>query len=485
MRGQKGWDYRPFSRLNEMHKRELPYVCRLAPFTDGCIVAWIDNNMAAQGKANAHSIRYKQRSSEYPPVTVKAEGTEYTIKGLKPNCEYEVTVFRTDDPAASSDRRLFRTGFYPGQIVSYIHPKDQAYSFSGVCPSSPSITRTHTGRLLASTDVWGGHGIISSLTLIYKSDDDGKTWQYLCELYPCEWGELFCHRGKVYMLATTSEYGTLLIGRSDDNGETWTSPAIIFPGSANNAEGGPHKGANPVFHHKGRIWTALEYGTWARGYFDSGVLSISEDDDLMKPENWACTGFLHFDTNWPGATPVSAGPGYVIGNRSIIEGNILTAPDGTLYNMLRDNNHIPTEASLGKAVFLKIDPDNPEKMPVFDRIIDFNGGAQKFVVNRDEKTGVYYTIVDRAVSVSGYGQRNVLSFSVSKDLFNWKIVKDLLNYQDEAPEETGFQYTDQVLIGDDLYFFCRTAFNHAVNYHDGNCVTFHKVDGFRELLAKA
>jgi hypothetical protein len=323
------------------------------------------------------------------------------------------------------------------------------------------------------------------LTLIYKSDDDGKTWQYLCELFPCQWGELFCHKGKVYMLATTTEYGCLLIGCSEDDGETWSGPVIIFGGSGNNAEGGPHKGANPFFHYKGRIWSALEYGTWNKGYIDSGVISVSEDADPMVPENWACTGFLRFDPNWKGASPAASGNGLPGGSRVFIEGNIVLAPDGTLYNMLRDNNHNPSDGSLGKAVFLKIDPDNPETMPEFDRIIDFNGGAQKFVVDRDEKTGIYYTVVDRAVTTAAYGQRNVLSFSVSKDLFHWNIVKDLLDYQDEAPEETGFQYTDQVRIGDNLYFFCRTAFNHASSFHDGNCVTFHKVEGFKDLLAKA
>ena len=119
---------------------------------------------------------------------------------------------------------------------------------------------------------------------------------------------------------------------------------------------------------------------------------------------------------------------------------------------------------------------------MFNKIIDFNGGSQKFVVDRDAKTGVYYSVVNRTVNIAGHGQRNILSFSVSNDLFNWKIVKDLLDYQDEAPEETGFQYTDQVLIGDDLFFICRTAFNHAKNFHDGNCITFHKVGNFRQYF---
>jgi len=469
MRGQKGWDYKPYSRLNEIYKRTNPYICRLAPFKDGCIVAWID-----QGEPEAdHSIIYQQRATDNPLVTVKVQGNEYTINDLKSNCEYEVTVFRTDKPEVKSDTRLFRTGSYPGQVVTYIHPKDKAYSFSGMYPCSPCVLKTKSGRLLATTDVWC-RDTFSRLTLVYKSDDNGKSWQYLCELFPCQWGKLFNHKGKIYLLATTTEYGSMFIGCSDDDGETWSSPVIIFPGSGNLMEAGPLSYANRVYHFKGRIWAALDYGTLTKQYLDAGAISIAEEDDPMIPENWACTGFIPFDLNWEGASPN--------GNRVWMEGNIISAPDGTLYSILRSNNHIPSEDCLGKAVILKLDPDNPEKLPEFKKIINFNGGNVKFDINRDEKTGIYYTIANRTVSVGGYRQRNVLSFSVSKDLLNWKIVKDLINYQDEAPEETGFQYTSQVFIGDDLYYLCRVAFNHAANHHDGNCITFNKVDNFRDLI---
>jgi hypothetical protein len=157
-------------------------------------------------------------------------------------------------------------------------------------------------------------------------------------------------------------------------------------------------------------------------------------------------------------------------------------PDGNLYNMLRNNNNLPSEKNYGKAVLLKIDAGNPEKKPEFFRIIDFNGGTTKFVVNRDEKTGLYYSVVNRVTAPSAMGQRNILSLTVSKDLVHWRIVKDIIDASDEAPEEVGMQYTDNIVRGEDLLFVSRTAYNHAWNFHDSNCITFHREANFRQYL---
>ena len=185
-----------------------------------------------------------------------------------------------------------------------------------------------------------------------------------------------------------------------------------------------------------------------------------------------------------------------------IEGNVIPGPDNTLYNILRNNNNDGPFGSLynnvirnnnndnykmtntGKAIILKIDPDNPEKKQEFVANIDFNGGHAKFVIDRDEQTGIYYCIVNRVTDPSAYGQRNIASLAISKDLRQWKIVKDLINAVDEAPEEVGFQYTLHIPLGDDLLFATRTAFNHARNFHDANCITFHREKNFRQLLEK-
>jgi hypothetical protein len=321
------------------------------------------------------------------------------------------------------------------------------------------------------------HGTPSNLQFIFKSGDGGKTWNYQCEIFPSFWGKLFYHRGRVYLLSVVNEYGDLQIGYSEDEGLHWSRPVTIFPGAGSGKDAGIHKSSSPVLIHKNRIWTAVEYGSWSRGYHESGVVSIPEDADLMKPGNWSCTGFLRFNPEWEGAFPR--------GGLNYIEGSVVAGPEGGLYNILRNNNVSAGCGSLGKAVILKIDAENPEKTPEFYKIIDFNGGASKFVVDRDRETGVYYSIVNRVTSPEALGQRNIVSLSVSRDLLHWHIVKDLIDASHEAPEEVGLQYTNHLAEGDDLLYVTRTAYNHAWNHHDSNCITFHREKNFRRLLGQA
>ena len=78
-------------------------------------------------------------------------------------------------------------------------------------------------------DVFKG-GEAQDLTLIFRSDDDGKTWKYRSELFPCFWGKMFIHRGELYMLGCSTEYGDMLIGKSSDGGVTFGMPTVLLRG---------------------------------------------------------------------------------------------------------------------------------------------------------------------------------------------------------------------------------------------------------------
>ena len=123
------------------------------------------------------------------------------------------------------------------------------------------------------------------MTKVFVSRDTGDTWEYLSDIYPCFWGKLFLHKNILYMLGTSTEYGALLIFKSADSGKTWSKPAHIMDGGSRD-EGGPHKAPMPVVNHNGRLWTAIDYGSWSTGGHASGVISIDADQDLMDPENW-------------------------------------------------------------------------------------------------------------------------------------------------------------------------------------------------------
>ena len=97
-----------------------------------------------------------------------------------------------------------------------------------------------------------------NLTLIFRSDDEGESWYYVSELMPCFWGKLFVHRGELYMLACSTEYGDLLIGKSTDGGRTFGAPVTLLRGSnGKNGSTGVHKNPQNIVHYKGRIYETL------------------------------------------------------------------------------------------------------------------------------------------------------------------------------------------------------------------------------------
>jgi len=475
MRGKNTWDYKPYTRLSENAKKTNPYICRIAPYKDYCEVEWFD-----KGCNGGHTLFCRQYGTNKPVRKIALNTPTVCIEQLDSPAEYEIYIQRDDDPAIKSDTRRFRTGGVPGTIVNYLHPMDNTFDFSGHYLCSPCIIKTPTGRLLVSMDVYGPRHA-QNLTFIYKSDDSGKTWQYLTDLFPCFWGKLFVHRNRVYMLAVSSEYGNLIIGCSEDDGEHWSAPVTLFPGCGIRDEDGMHQAPTPVICHNGRLWSAVDYGTWEKGGHASALVSVPEDADLLNPENWVCSEFVPFNHDWPGAVP---------GSRwGCLEGNAVAGPDGEVYNMLRyqisnvfKKSKEDGAITHGKALLLKIDQNDPEKPLSFHKFIDFNGGMSKFVVRRDEVSNKYISLVNKVVDDSVPAQRNILSLAVSDDLENWRIVKDLIDASDYSPEETGFQYVDFIFDGDDIIYVSRTAFNHAHNFHDANYITFYREKNFRTLL---
>lgn len=259
------------------------------------------------------------------------------------------------------------------------------------------------------------------------------------------------HDGRLYMLGMSTEYGDVLIGYSEDEGSTWSEPTVILRGSGQTSEKGSHKAPCVICKSHGRLWTAIEYGAWAKNTFSSGVLSIDCNADLMIAENWTCSEFLPYDKNWENA-PDTAGT---------IEGNVVELPDGGLVNCLRLNiEH--------KMLILRIDPQNPQNQEEFVKIVDFIPGHSKFEIKK-HTDGYYYAFGNNKPL------RNVLSIFRSKDIFNWEFVKDILNYADMDKDYVGFQYPSFIFEGDEILVLVRTAFDGAESFHDNNYLTFHRI----------
>lgn len=464
MKGVTRWDLQPYCRLTDQNKARSPYICRLAPFEDGFAFEWFD-----RGALDVpHMVLYRERGSSEPMQELSVCASVMEIRGLKTDTDYEFLLKRTDN-SAQSDLRLARTGCYPGVIVNYLHPQDPAYSTSGRYLCSPSLVKLPGGVLLASMDVFEGGGP-QNLTLIFRSEDGGQTWRYVTDLMPCFWGKLFWHRGALYMLGCSTEYGDLLIGRSDDEGCSWSAPVALFRGSRGDV--GMHKAPMPVIEHDGRLYTGVEYGSWASGGHADCMLSVDADADLLNPDNWHITDPVRYDPAWPGAV-VGPCPG-------CIEGNAVVSPDGKVCDYLRID-HASANPAYGKAVILEMtDPDAPMKLY---KIVNCPIGSNaKFQLRRDPETGVYLAIGSEVVNPDTPKQRTVLSLCISRDFETWETVYRLIDRRDADPQEEGYQYVDWQFDGSDLIVVCRTAVNGAHNYHDSNCITFHRVAKFRQWL---
>ena len=458
MRGQSTWSYRPY-RPFLTNVGDI-YICRVVPDQTSIHFEWLDTDDAS------YTVFYRERDTGIFLQAGTTASTEYTICSLTPDTDYEFFVVAEEK---RSRMRLARCGEAIGSVVNYLHPDDDAYAFSGRYLCSPSLLRHPNGYLLASMDLYAG-GHPQNLTLIFRSDDNGKSWHYVSELMPCFWGKLFLHKNELYMLACSTEYGDLLIGKSLDGGKTFSAPVTLLRGSGGkNGNSGVHKNPQNIFCHNGRIYETLEWGAWANKEYCHAamVMSCDENDDLMRPESWSFSEprtFSQFDTSLadlPNTTMT-------------IEGTLTLSPNGKLLNIMRFGKY-------HHALAYEVNVFEPDAPLTFSHCIHFPANYSKFMIKYDDVSRQYYSIGTMAYDPDNTATRDYLALLVSSDLEHWKIACDLHNYCRIDTAHIGFQYVDFEFDNEDIIYLCRTAINGAHNFHDSNYSTFHRIKNFRNL----
>ena len=357
---------------------------------------------------------------------------------------------------------------------------------------SPSVVRLSDGGLLGTHDYFGpgcprNHEAEEHLTSVYRSDDNGHTWVNLTHIAGAYWSTLLVHRGGLYLLGTSQQYGSIVIRRSDDGGYTWTHPAdarsgLLFEGGTYHDPPNYHCAPVPVCEKEGRLYRAFEDNDpchWPSG-FQSVVISADADADLLNAAAWRMSNRLAFDPAWvPSDWGRVDGPGW-------LEGNVVEAPDGDLWNVLRVNSSPQVDVA---AVVTVHDEGRRIAFDPPRGFIRFPGGMSKFTIRRDVDTGLYLTLSNNTTDRAWPYQRNVLSLHASRDLVNWWHVKTLLAddlplSQEASMRGTGFQHVDWQFDGDAILYLVRTAYDRAHTFHDSNRITFHRLDDCRQLLSQ-
>ena len=369
-------------------------------------------------------------------------------------------LFLFTEPLIKKDSKV------PGRVIAHIDSDAKIYI------GSPSIVKLPNGTYLASHDVFGrDNRPEENQTHIYRSANKGKNWNKIAQINGQFWSNLFLHKGDIYLLGTSGQYGYCIIRKSIDGGATWTNPVDEKSGLLL-SDGEYHTAPMPMLIHKGRIWRAMEDRNppekWGVN-FRAFIISAPVDSDLLNAENWTCTNRVRYNQNWPG--------------NAWLEGNVVKHPSGQLVNILR-NNYKPEG---GRACLLNLSDDGTTLS--FDPetgFINFPGGCKKFTIRYDEVSGNYWSlsnyIPDEFKGLNPERTRNTLALISSRDLKSWNVERVVLQHPDVA--KVGFQYLDWLIEGNDIIAVSRTAFKDekgdAHNCHDANYLTFHRIRKFRK-----
>ncbi len=377
-----------------------------------------------------------------------------------------------------SNARLFTPGFFPGKVINYIHQADLTFADCGKICGSPYITKFPNGDYVACHGIEAFATATKTCSQFFVSKNYGKSWTYVSSL-AIDFSTLFVYKDVLYAFGMDVMTGDLLISASYDEASTWTEPIILAKATENK---GYRPTPNSFVQYNGRFWFFLGAGEKNGDEFNYTVAtaSIAENEDFLNPKAWVLTDSVKYDETWKDAPPRW--------DASMLEeGNIVIAPDGELKLITRCNSHRYDAPEITPkktfAVMFKVDKNNPEKQVEFEKMIPFNGGLHKFFIQYDEKSKAYYALVNR-ITNGHIWQRNVLSLAKSEDLIKWEFVRDLINLEDmewyEEDWDAAFQYPTFFIENDDIVAVSRTALNGAENFHNNNCITFHRFKKFRD-----
>lgn len=393
---------------------------------------------------------------------------------------------------------------------------------------TPGIARLASGRLLATLDIGGpgvldlpgpkmyrGKGARASQGKAYVSDDGGRSWEHRLD-FPFVHARPFIAGDSVYVLGHS---GDLAIIRSDDGGDTWSKPALLTDGDS------WHQSACNVLYVGDRLYLVMEkrmegaLDYWPVSLLAPVLMSARVTDDLTLAASWCFSEARAFRDLVPepvgigapffpvGATaPNSDGDRRTMAPIGWLETNVVQFNDPdhvwydptgrTFYLWMRSHTGTSNLACIAKAqedgagkikVGLATAPSG--KPMVY---IPCPGGHMRFHIIRDEGSGLFWLLSSQPTDsmtrpdrlpADRYNlpnnERHRLALYFSRNCVDWLMAGIVAIGQ--GPRQAR-HYASMAIDGDDLVVLSRSGDERAKSAHDGNIITFHRVEQFRSLV---
>jgi hypothetical protein len=399
---------------------------------------------------------------------------------------------------------------------------------------SPALERCCSGRLVATIDLGGpdaeklpgakwpkGEMGWAWQGRIFTSDDAGQTWNERGE-FPFTHARPFHAGNRLYILGHTDD---LWIMRSDDQGNTWSAPVKLTEGET------WHQAPCNVIYANNCVYLVMEkrrrFKTqgWPVAELAPVLMRGKVDADLTLRESWNFASELPFyeavDEN---ATDYFGVPFYLtdpITGAEVAPGRYC-APMGWLETnvvQFTEPNHIWADPSgktfhlwmrshtghFGYACIAKVLENGEqagtgtmttqiEKAPSGKKIVyvPCPGGQMKFHLIFDKVTQLFWLLstqaTDSMIRPSALppdrynlpnNERRRLQLHFSKNMIDWCFA----GLVSTGPiQKASRHYATMVIDGDDLAILSRSGDENTKSPHDGNLITFHRIENFRDLV---
>lgn len=366
---------------------------------------------------------------------------------------------------------------------------------------TPGIVRLQSGRLIATMDLGGpgvkglsgpkglrGEGPHQWQGRIFLSDDRGANWREAGR-FPFFHARPFVAGNSVYILGHA---GDISIVRSDDEGESWSKTATLTD------DEWWHQSACSVVHANNKVYLVMEKLTGPptgtkHATLAPVVMAANVDNDLTQLESWSFSEPRMF-IDLIGGAPAMIGVPFKSGTPGWFEANLVAVYDpehpwydpgqSTFYLWMRAANVPPNLACIAKVSedvqgHLTLEtaraPSGRELA-----YVPCPGGHMKFFILYDEVTGLYWLLSSQSTdSLTGPYERHRLALHFSKNLFDWQMAGLVAVGKSKSQAR---HYASMVVDGDDLFVLSRSGTAAAKSAHDGDIISLHRVEHFRDLV---